>query len=191
MSKMTKQGIAVGLLTAVLVWATTSIGSGNIHDIAEFLSGLGNDSYLWGTNLLLFAWAFRLRLKSIAWLAIKSDVAVLFVVQVPKLISEKIMFGTWTLRPDGSSGGFPSGHATHAFAMAFLLSNFFPRLWVLWYGIAIGITWSRIEMGAHTPFQLIAGTCFGLIIGYQFIHRWLIQPDSIKSCTQSQTKIAI
>ncbi len=188
MSKMTMNGLAVGLFTTVFVWTTMTVGDGDIHTVADFLSGAGNDSYLWGTNLLLIAWAFSLRLKCIAWLVLKIDGAVLLIVHIPKLISEQAMIGQWTLRPDGSSGGFPSGHATHAFAMAFLMSYFFPRLWLLWYSMAASIAWSRLEMSAHTPFQLTVGICFGLAISYGFIRNWRGHFDSHKHYDQAAIK---
>jgi membrane-associated phospholipid phosphatase len=190
MRKMTLNGIAIGLLTAILVWTTTRIGSGDIHSFAAFLSGTGNNSYLWGTNLLLIGWALYLRRPSIAWLALKIDGAVLLVVHSFKILSENVMLGQWTWRPNGSPDGFPSGHATHAFAMAFLMSYFFPRFWLLWYSLAASIAWSRIEMSAHTPFQVTAGICFGLAIGYGFVHNWRTHPEPIKHCEQSSTKIA-
>ena len=190
MRKMTLNGIAVGLLTVILVWTTTRIGSGDFHSLAAFLSGTGNNSYLWGTNLSLIVWAVYLRRQSIAWLALKIDAAVLIVVHSFKILSEHVMLGLWTLRPSGSPDGFPSGHATHAFAMAFLMSYFFPRFWLLWYCVAAGIAWSRIEVSAHTPFQVTAGICFGLAIGYGFVHNWQSHPDPIKHSKSSPTKLA-
>lgn len=190
MDKMTQKGFVVGLLTAVLVWTTVRIGIGGIHDVADFFSGSGNASYLWGTNLLLMGWALRLRLYSIIGLTLKIDVAVLLIVEGFKLVSENFMLGQWTWRPSGSPTGFPSGHATHAFAMAFLLSYFFPRLWLLWYSVAAAIAWSRIEMSAHTSFQVTAGICFGLAIGYGLIRTWRTHPDFSRYGVQSQSKIA-
>jgi membrane-associated phospholipid phosphatase len=185
MRKMLFHGIAVGLLTVLLVWTIAASDHDGVYYIAKFLSGPGNNSYLWGTNFLIIAGALALGLKTVAWLAIKIDVTVLFIVQMFKLISEHIMIGTWTLRPNGSPNGFPSGHATHAFAMAFLMSYFFPRFWLLWYSVAVGISWSRIEMSAHTPLQVTAGICFGLVIGYGFLHNWLAHSQADKPCAPS------
>lgn len=190
MRKMLIHGITVGLLTVILVWTTVTINSWGVYHIAKYLSGSGNNSYLWGTNLLIIVCAILVRQKSIVWLAVKIDVAVLLVVQTFKMISEHIMLGEWALRPNGSPNGFPSGHATHAFAMAFLMSYFFPRFWVLWYSAAVAISWSRIEMSAHTPLQVTAGICFGLVIGYGFLHNWLAHSQASKPGAPLPAKIA-
>lgn len=193
MSNMTKNGIAAGLVTAVLVCIITRVGQGNIHDMAFFLSGSGNDGFLLGTNLLLIVWALCGGFIKLIWKILQLNVAVFVIVHIPKLISQYVVLGDWTLRPIGGADGFPSGHATHAFAMAFLLSHFFPRFWLLWYTLAGSIVWSRIEMGAHTPFQLIAGICFGLAIGYGFVHNGMARPSGLlkaKSGTGLPVKIS-
>jgi membrane-associated phospholipid phosphatase len=84
-----------------------------------------------------------------------------------------VPFGQWALRPGNLPGGFPSGHATHAFVMAFALTSCFPRLWWLWNLIAAAISWSRVEVGDHTGFQVTVGVCFGILIAWTFTSRWI------------------
>lgn len=93
------------------------------------------------------------------------DAGVWLVVQSIKLIP----FGEWALRPNGVMGGFPSGHTTHAFAMAFALTTLFPRQGWLWYTYAAIIAWSRVEAARHTPLQVTAGVFLGVVIGAIFI----------------------
>ena len=72
---------------------------------------------------------------------------------------------THLARPDGAPTGFPSGHTTFSFALAWLLSRAYPRLTPLWYGIAVLIGWSRVEGDAHFPYQVLCGAVFGTLVG--------------------------
>lgn len=69
-------------------------------------------------------------------------------------------------RPDGERTGFPSGHTTFVFALAWLLTQVYPRLAPLWYGMAISIGWARVEGHAHFPYQVLCGAMLGTIIGW-------------------------
>jgi membrane-associated phospholipid phosphatase len=70
------------------------------------------------------------------------------------------IFNNWTLQ------SFPSGHATTAVGVAFVVGFIVPRLfgWLLAVGILIGI--SRVVVGAHYPSDVFAGACLGLIGAY-------------------------
>lgn len=57
--------------------------------------------------------------------------------------------------------GFPSGHATMAYLMAWLVWQRFPKLGPLWFLMATLISWSRIESHAHFPYQVFAGMIYG------------------------------
>lgn len=74
-------------------------------------------------------------------------------------------------RPSGNSGGYPSGHAAAAFALAFLLSCRYPRLAGIWYVVAAGIGWSRVVVGAHFPFQVYVGSALGLFMAILLYER--------------------
>ena len=56
---------------------------------------------------------------------------------------------------------FPSAHAVFSFAMAILLSHWFPRYRIIFFIIAGFIGWTRIYLGLHYPTDVIAGAILG------------------------------
>lgn len=67
--------------------------------------------------------------------------------------------------------GFPSGHATMAFLMAWLVWQRFPKLGPLWFLMAILIAWSRVQSQAHFPYQVLAGALYGCGLSALIISR--------------------
>ncbi len=71
-------------------------------------------------------------------------------------------------RPENSGLGgyaFPSGHATAAFALAAVASEYQPEKKWLWYLLAAGVAWSRVECNAHDWDDVIAGAALGNWLG--------------------------
>ena len=64
-----------------------------------------------------------------------------------------------------SSDSFPSGHATIGFACATVLALAVPRLRVPLYVLAALIAFSRVYVGVHYPFDVLAGAVLGLLLG--------------------------
>ena len=59
---------------------------------------------------------------------------------------------------------FPSGHATVSFACATTLALAVPRLSVPLYTLAVLISFSRVYVGVHYPFDVLAGAVLGIAI---------------------------
>lgn len=59
---------------------------------------------------------------------------------------------------------FPSGHATLAFALACVLSRYFPPYRVLFYSFALAVGLQRIGDIAHFPSDVLAGAVVGVIV---------------------------
>jgi membrane-associated phospholipid phosphatase len=75
---------------------------------------------------------------------------------------------------DAEAGfSFPSGDASLAFAMAASLSFVVPRLWPLWWTLAIIVGLERIAENAHYPSDVVAGAALGVACAY--IARWFVR----------------
>lgn len=57
---------------------------------------------------------------------------------------------------------FPSSHATNMFAAMSILSFAYPRLKLVLLGIASIVSYSRVYVGVHYPFDVVAGIILGV-----------------------------
>mgnify|MGYP001795780194 CR=1 FL=1 len=64
-----------------------------------------------------------------------------------------------------SSKSFPSSHAAMSFAAAVIFTYHYPSLWLLFFGLALLISWTRVYVGVHFPSDVLAGTVVGLLMG--------------------------
>ncbi len=77
----------------------------------------------------------------------------------------------------GQTFSFPSGHAVTSFAIATFLSLVYPRArWVL-FPLSFLVSYSRIAVGVHYPFDILAGWVEGAFFGYLFYRFYLVQRD--------------
>lgn len=77
-------------------------------------------------------------------------------------LSEALKSITHVKRPDSNEhDSFPSGHATAAFSVAAMESNFHPKEAPLWYAGAAAIADSRIVLHRHHWSDVIAGAALG------------------------------
>jgi membrane-associated phospholipid phosphatase len=67
---------------------------------------------------------------------------------------------------------FPSGHATTVFALATVLSLWYPRWTAAWLALAAVVGWSRIVLGSHFPSDVVAGAVLGVAVALVFF-RWV------------------
>ena len=80
-----------------------------------------------------------------------------------------------------TSPSFPSSHAANSFAAAALFAFFYPKRQWIYYTIAAIVGFSRIYVGVHYPFDVLAGAILGLFcaaviyFGYRFIKEKISQ----------------
>lgn len=175
----TRTAILVGLATIILVFTIGISENQFIEQCAHWLGGEINDFFLISTNLLIILWAWKKRLFSAIVLTLKLDLMACFIVQCIKLIH---VLPALTQRPNGELDGFPSGHATQSFALAFLLTLFFPRFAWLWYLCAISISWARLETLSHSGIQIASGVILGTFLGWLLVNRWLKKTEARVYC---------
>ena len=124
------------------------------HKAALFASGDGNILYLAaGVGLPLLSdgrYGTRHALRA----ADALGTSVLLSEVLKNLVHEK--------RPDSDAhDSFPSGHATAAFAIATMESDFHPHQAALWYLGATLISVSRVRLRRHTTGDVVAGAALG------------------------------
>ncbi len=129
-----------------------------IHRLGDFASHTLYTSFIVLTALLLLWQGIRQGMRHLLWWLPAVGAGAIACVEGLKRL-------TRLPRPDGDPTGFPSGHTTFVFALAWLLSRTHPRLAPLWYAVAVVIGWSRIEGDAHFPYQVLCGALFGTLIG--------------------------
>lgn len=171
-----------GLIFAALVSVAVFVKWQSFADLAllgnigHFLSNEVYNTYIGIVVIYVIVLACRYRdLKGIFW----QGLFILLVLTVFHLGIKQI-FGQWTPRPSGNSGGFPSGHSQAVFALAYLMSARNTKLSLPSFFFAMVLAWSRIysahfEAGepyepAHYPYQVMFGSFFGVIITYYLFH---------------------
>jgi membrane-associated phospholipid phosphatase len=162
--------VAVGLIVTVL---TPQFGPGLGKSIGKEISDRAYSPY----NVYL-----SLGIIALLYLAYAERSRASFWRVTAIMLTETALHGlikviTWSgfhlfPRPSGSSGGFPSGHAAAVCALAYLLTERWPKLAFLWYGIAAIVGWARWASGAHYPYQVVSGAILGLIVAVTLAHRF-------------------
>ena len=60
---------------------------------------------------------------------------------------------------------FPSGHTTSAFALAAVLSHFYPRWRIVFFILACLVAMARVVRGSHWVTDVVAGALLGTFVG--------------------------
>ena len=141
-----------------------SDGHGTIRIGADYLGGILNTLFLILGAIALLVPAYQSRGKA----GLGKEflrVAALMLAETIFVHLLKVITGLWLKilsRPSGGWQGFPSGHTSAALVMSYLLTCRYPRLAIVWYAFAGLIAWSRVESGAHFPYQVIGGAIVGI-----------------------------
>lgn len=130
-----------------------------VRALARWVGGTGNKLFL----VVGYAALLAICVKRRAWTGLRILFATVILITLV-VQAQKYAFGYWLSRPNGAIDGFPSGHASAACALAFLLALYFPRWAVCGYAMAVAICWSRISAGAHWPYQVVVGAITGYVL---------------------------
>ena len=126
--------------------------------VGDFCSHTLYLSAIAGAAALLLAFVRARRDQRCLWWLIQAGLIAALAVEGLKAL-------TRLPRPDGAHDGFPSGHTTLMFALAWLLARTHPRLSALWFGVAVSVGWARMEGRSHFPYQVVCGAVLGAAIG--------------------------
>lgn len=120
---------------------------------------------------LLVFWLYLYRLRGLVMtvlLAISLGLSDAFGSMAKKFWVRARPFSVETdfIQRSGAGGfSFPSNHAANMFCMAFFLSAFFPKYRILFFTIAIMVSFSRVYNGVHYPFDVLGGAIVGSFFG--------------------------
>ncbi len=73
----------------------------------------------------------------------------------------------------GSGFSFPSSHAVNNFAAATIFTVFYKRYWIIFFGFASLIAFSRVYVGVHYPVDVITGAIIGFLCAAIVFFIWL------------------
>ena len=68
-------------------------------------------------------------------------------------------------QPPRRANSFPSAHSANNFAVAGVALMFFRRRAWPFLVFAATVAYSRLHLGVHWPFDVVVGTCIGLVVG--------------------------
>ena len=79
------------------------------------------------------------------------------------------------LSPQQTQGNaLPSGHAVSFSAISFVFFWYFPVLGLVMFGLTVAASWSRIILGYHDEWDILAGWVLGIFSALLAI--WLVAP---------------
>lgn len=67
------------------------------------------------------------------------------------------------------AGSFPSSHATNLFTFATLISYFYKKVKVVFFSIAVLVSFSRVYVGVHYPSDVVGGALLGIFCAWIMI----------------------
>lgn len=150
--------------------------------IAKLLSGSYYKLYISVSALILMALAIhRRKMRTIFW----GLELTLFCLVITNVLKYSLPLGRPPHMKDGLlipgynySPGFPSAHTAFAFGLAWLMFVLKPRYSPLWFVMAVAVGWSRVEIRAHYPYQVICGALLGIALAH-------LISGSLKGITQN------
>ena len=85
----------------------------------------------------------------------------------------EVLSGVHQLIFRDGGGSFPSGHAVFYFAIAAVVSRYYPKTSILFFLAALNLSLARVQAGVHWPSDIVGGAIVGLGVG--FLTCWLAE----------------
>lgn len=74
----------------------------------------------------------------------------------------------------GGKFSFPSNHASNSMVLAVVIGYFWRPVLPYLFGLSILIGFTRVYVGVHYPFDVVAGWVFGYTIAWGVLSLWVI-----------------
>jgi undecaprenyl-diphosphatase len=159
---------------ALRLWVVTH-RVGALNPVMWAVSVIGRNGIVWMAAGTVLAIARRISRSSLLHMVLAIVLSLLVTDHVlkPLIGRERPFAATPTIHVIGGRPGdasFPSGHATSAFAGAYVLSWTVPAGRFVWWAMALAIAYSRVYLGVHYPIDVIGGAIVGWLCGL-FVRR--------------------
>ena len=82
----------------------------------------------------------------------------------------EVLTGIRQLLQHEAGGSFPSGHAAFYFAIAAVVSRYYPKTSILFFLAALNLSLARVQAGLHWPSDILGGAIIGIAVGL-FVNR--------------------
>jgi undecaprenyl-diphosphatase len=88
-----------------------------------------------------------------------------------------------------SEHSFPSNHAGNTFSVATFFALIYRRLNIIlpFLAVAFLVAYSRVFIGVHYPADVLAGACFGAVIGGAWYGVWRQLPEEVRCPKKSSS----
>jgi undecaprenyl-diphosphatase len=167
-------------------WADGWWSSTVLDHVLPWLTYLG--SHYAFVLFIILSWAITRQRKVLRYLVLLYAIQSAAIYSLKFLIQRQRPFLFLEMASKLSKGpgeildpSFPSAHTAFSFMMATLLAAWFPRYRIIFFIIAVFISWTRIYLGVHYPTDVIVGAVLGYGITRVYIFFCLSRRDERKS----------
>jgi membrane protein YqaA with SNARE-associated domain/membrane-associated phospholipid phosphatase len=158
----------IGKLNEINIWLFYLINSSHDYIFDTVMPIISKTAYpliaITSIIILIKNRNFGIKLISALFLAFIIAFSLKYLVNEPR--PYLVLDNVHLLCNEGNEPSFPSGHTTLAFTLATSLLFYSKKLGILFLIWAILVAYSRVYVGVHYPFDVLAGIVIGILCGY-------------------------